>query len=1252
MKTTQRMNNKLGWFSWLFLGAGLLAAAIVYWQGSAMVEREMSSQLDFRAREAQYNIERQVSVYTEILRGLQAQFVANPDLSRRAFQQVAATLDLNHRLPGVQAAAFTRKYAASEREQIAASQQTELLENNPGYPAFTMPPATSLPDIFIVQYIEPIAKNQGGAWFEQGTEPKRRSAIERARDSGEWSVSGRVRLFVAPGNVDGIVFFLPLYRGGEVPASVEQRREKFHGTVLLAVRVDDMLRSVFGPKLLDDLDIRIVEQSGTQPQAAADNLIFNSANYRDTAMLPASNDSLPLTRRLTVAHGGNAWEVIVTALPKFSNTSQQWLPSIAAFAAVVLSLLVFFFMRALDYSRQVADARTREIARSLDSREKQLNGIVESIDQVLWTFEMPAGTLNYVSPAVERVYGHPADAFYANARLWLECIHPDDRSSVRAGSKAIVETGSKTIHYRIVRLDGEIRWMRYDAHFIAGTVPGSGRIDSVGSDITEQHRLEQSLQRSNRALRAIHECKAVIVGSKLENALLQGICEVIAQSGYRMAWAGICGADGSAAIAPVAAAGLHHDYVGCISAVLEAGVRGDSLIGSALRSRMPSVANRFDSDPRLMHCRTEALCRGFNSMIALPLLHEDEMLGILNVYAAEQDAFDAGEVDLLTGLVHSISDAIAALRHRSRHQATKIELRLFKRAIEASANAIVITSAVAPDYPVTYVNPAFERMTGYPADEMIGRSLRVLQRNDAQQPGLQEIRATVRERGTGQAVVRNYRKDGTLFWSEVFIAPVKDDAGTVSHFVAAKYDITETRHYQTELEFQANHDGLTALANRNLLHDRLRQAIGHAGHDDDPVWVVFIDLDRFKFVNDTLGHQAGDALLKLVAKRLMDSVRVTDTVARLGGDEFVLVLSERNADRPSTGVVQRIMNAIAQPFVIEEHEFFLTSSIGIAVYPNDGEDSDTLIKHADVAMYRAKDLGRNNFQFYTAEMNQRALERLRIEGDLRLALERGEFLLHYQPQLDLHSGCMVGMEALIRWNHPTRGLVPPASFINLAEETGLIVPIGHWVIRTACAQNKAWQRAGHAPLRVAVNLSAAQFAQHDLVQLITAALDDAQLEPRYLEIELTESLVMTDVARTIGILRELKALGVHVSIDDFGTGYSSLSYLKRFPIDVLKIDQSFVRDITVNPDDAAIVASIISLAHSLRLNVIAEGVENEEQLMFLRDKGCDQIQGYYFSRPVPGEAIDILLQQGKKLQMEQLGLTQKASVSRICAPAT
>jgi len=332
--------------------------------------------------------------------------------------------------------------------------------------------------------------------------------------------------------------------------------------------------------------------------------------------------------------------------------------------------------------------------------------------------------------------------------------------------------------------------------------------------------------------------------------------------------------------------------------------------------------------------------------------------------------------------------------------------------------------------------------------------------------------------------------------------------------------------------------------------------------------------------------------------------------------------------------LQRIMEVVTQPLTIDSHRFYPTCSIGIAVYPTDGEDAETLIKHADVAMYRAKEIGRNNFQFFTPALNEKALERLRLETDLRKALERDELVLHYQPQVSLHSGRIVGMEALIRWQHPQLGMVPPGRFIALAEETGLIVPIGQWVLRTACRQTRAWQEAGLGILRVAVNLSARQFGERDLVQSITAILAETGLAAQHLELELTESMVMDDVERTIGILHELKALGLHLSIDDFGTGYSSLSYLKRFPIDVLKIDQSFVHDMTANADSAAIVKAIISLAHNLRLQVIAEGVETESQLAYLRENRCGQMQGYYFSRPLAADAFEEILRQGKMLELK------------------
>ena len=472
---------------------------------------------------------------------------------------------------------------------------------------------------------------------------------------------------------------------------------------------------------------------------------------------------------------------------------------------------------------------------------------------------------------------------------------------------------------------------------------------------------------------------------------------------------------------------------------------------------------------------------------------------------------------------------------------------------------------------------------------------------------------------------------GDTRWFLVNGQPVFDDQGQLVGYRGTGSDITERKLTEQRVHHVAQHDVLTGLPNRSLLQDRLGQAIAYANRSGRPMWVMLIDLDRFKFVNDSMGHKAGDVLLMTVAARLTASLRDTDTVARLSGDEFVVILSEDHDEPLTPEIVQRVMDSVAQPVMLGTKEFFVTCSIGVAVYPSEGTPADSLIEHADIAMYSAKKMGRNNFQFYTPAMNEESLERVRIEGALRNALERNEFVLHYQPQVDLKTGQIVGMEALIRWQHPELGMVPPNRFIGIAEETGLIVQIGAWVLRTACAQNKAWQDAGLGRLRVAVNLSARQFGAADLISGLEAVLQDTALDPDCLEIELTESLFMSDVTPAVELLHRMKSLGVNLSIDDFGTGYSSLSYLSRFPIDVLKIDRSFVADITHDANDAAIVTSIIALAHNLKLAVIAEGVETLDQLDYLRSHGCDEMQGYYFSKPLAAEDFEVLLRQRRAL---------------------
>ena len=529
------------------------------------------------------------------------------------------------------------------------------------------------------------------------------------------------------------------------------------------------------------------------------------------------------------------------------------------------------------------------------------------------------------------------------------------------------------------------------------------------------------------------------------------------------------------------------------------------------------------------------------------------------------------------------------------------------------------------------VNDGGQRNLGYTAEELTTLTPLDLKPEFTQQ-SFDTLLAPLR-RGETQTLVfetAHKRKDGSLYPVEVRLQLSQTESPPV--FVAIIQDITERRQAEERLRHLAHHDPLTDLPNRILLLDRLNQAMQEANRLDRLVAVMFLDLDHFKTINDTLGHDIGDALLKAVAERLRASVRPGDTISRLGGDEFTITLANVAHVDDVIHVAQKIIGHFISPFRIGGRDLFISPSIGITLYPLDEKDAESLLRDADVAMYRAKELGRNRFQFYTPELNVRAARRLELETGLRQAIERQEFILHYQPLVDLKTGRIRGMEALLRWQHPEFGLIQPLDFIPIAEETGLIVPIGEWVLKTACAQIKAWHDTGFPALQVAVNLSSNQLRDKNLIDVVKQALDSAGLEARYLDLELTESVLMQDMDLAVTILKELKAVGVSFSLDDFGTGYSSLSYLKRFPIDYLKIDRSFVHDITTDSFGAGLVQAIIAMANVLNIKVIAEGVETQEQLEFLRHHGCDITQGYYCSKPLAVEPFTELLQDWDRLR--------------------
>jgi diguanylate cyclase (GGDEF)-like protein len=621
--------------------------------------------------------------------------------------------------------------------------------------------------------------------------------------------------------------------------------------------------------------------------------------------------------------------------------------------------------------------------------------------------------------------------------------------------------------------------------------------------------------------------------------------------------------------------------------------------------------------------------------MGVPLVAADRVIGLYAVDKAEPGFFTSDHVRLTEAIAPHAAIAIQNARLFAQLQQSEERLTRQVSEFQTLLDVLPIGIGIArdPECRVVTANPHLARQLGLPPGSNtsftsggteIGRVQLLYDGRPLAPAEMPMQRAATEGRDIVHMemdVVRDGRPVATVVG---YAAPLFDEDGRPRGAIGATLDITERKRAEEQVRTLAYHDGLTGLPNRLVFQDRLALAVAQAHRRGKGLAVLFLDLDRFKVINDSLGHSVGDLLIREVAVRLRSCLRVGDTVARLGGDEFTLLLPDVEDAMDTVRVANKALEIIRMPFDIDGRELFVTASMGISLYPGDGHDPETLVKNADAAMYRAKEQGRDTYQLYTPALNATALERLALESSLRKALAQDELLLHYQPILDVATRRVHGLEALLRWRHPELGLVSPGEFIPLAELTGLILPMGPWVLRTACAQTRAWQER-QPGLRIAVNLSARQFQEPGLVSHVTAALEETGLEPRYLQLEITETNAMHHAQTAIQTLRELKALGVGLSIDDFGTGYSSLSYLKRFPIDTLKIDQSFIRDIGTDPDDAAIASAIIALAHTLKLSVVAEGVETPEQLSFLSRYGCDRTQGYLFSPPLPAEGCAELL---------------------------
>jgi len=804
----------------------------------------------------------------------------------------------------------------------------------------------------------------------------------------------------------------------------------------------------------------------------------------------------------------------------------------------------------------------RNLFADVARREEQFRSIVYQVPGAVFRARA-RGAIDFVSEAIEDIGGvSAASLMRADTDAWSALIHPDDRALRRQVTRDALMSGrAYEVEYRILDAGGRQRWVLESGQ--PQRVPGEDGfwVDGIISDISERKDNEMRIQ----ALLAEQ-------GAILDNVMF-GV--VITRD-------------------------RHVVSVNRRTEQLFGYPAGD-LVGQPSSVFFLSAADYAASESEFF----QRLIRGDDTSHERQFRCSD---GSLRWCMVSGSSIDPGRPEL--GNVWVFADI-------SERKENEEKLRLSATVIEHIADGVMVVDMAGT---IVAVNPAFTHITGYGADAVVGKPWSVTRSSRNDQDMYWAMWRQLSETGFWRGELWSTRQDGETYLEWLTVSTVRNDAGKVTHYVGVFSDITRLKESQEKLDYLAHHDPLTSLPNRLLFNDRLVHAIGRATRVNQQLAVMFIDLDRFKNVNDTLGHHVGDELLKQVANALGLRLRDGDTLARLGGDEFIVLLEDVDGSYGAGQVAAKMMGMFEQPFLVAEHELFVTGSIGISLFPANGQDANLLVRNADVAMYRAKSRGRNGYQFYSSEMDGEGIERLRMEALLRRAIERNEIFLHYQPQVEIGSRQLIGVEALVRWHNPELGLVSPVRFIPMAEDTGFINQIGEWVLFEACRQMRRWDEAGLLVPKMAVNLSVRQVERGAMTALVAQVLEETGLAPRRLQLEVTESVIM-NTGDALAFVHELHAIGVGLAIDDFGTGYSSLAYLKQLPVDVLKIDRSFIKDIALDSNDEAIAIAIIQLGKSMNLSVIAEGVENEEQAAFLLRHGCTRAQGYLYGRPVAPEVL-------------------------------
>ena len=1171
---TYNMTRILRHFSlaYIIVALGTVVSLVVWYLTGQVVERQTRTDLDAEAQAAISVIERRTQRNIDLLHGLEGLFGHDLSVSRAEFNRYVSSLNLAHRFPGVRAMEFIKRVKNGEKTVYENTVRTDRSIEVNGYPDFSIKPGDVQPEYYVIHYLEPMRGNEPAFGLDIRSRDESRAASERARDLGEPIATGRYQLIQDSGSQLGMVVYLPVYETYREKRTIEQRRAELAGFVNVVFRAKHLFADVMGSGKRGGSMFHVHDVGPTGAAVAPpspDNLLYSSIEPGSPQSMAHPDNEVS---RL-IAIGGRQWLIRFSGLDSYGYPLLQPLSLFVLIAGLVISILLFMVLRTQSHSRAAAERMAEGATRELRDQLSFSRQLLEAIPNPVF-FKDAHGRYIGCNRAFEEFTNRPRSEYMGKTVLEVTTSEAAKRHQ-EIEIELLRHGGTKVYEMSVVRsTDGQ----QFDAIFNKATfVDTDGKVAGLVGiiiDISDRKALERTLSESNQKLRSIIEGSPLAIIARD----LQGVISLWNPAAEKIfGWKA-------------------EEVVGTSHSIVPDDIRADVL---AMRRQVEQG----------MMLSLEETRRVRKDGVVM-----DVSLSVAPIHDGKQS---------IVGTMVLIADVSRRKQAEDALRESEAQLRLAMEAADmASWYWNVDTGQIS-------FSDGFGPLFGLPRGSFFKEYAKFLAsiHPDDRSATDASVQRAIKLDTNFDMECRVVWPDGSVHWLAVKGQVMRAPSGRAERIVGVTTDITTRRQAEQRIAYLAHHDALTGLPNRVLLQDRIGQAIAHSHRNATQVAVLFIDLDHFKTINDSLGHQQGDLLLQLVAARIEGCLREIDTVSRLGGDEFVIVipaLSNDDEGSDATTVAVKLLEALSAHFHVHSHDLHIGASIGISIYPNDAETAEILMRNADTAMYQAKERGRNQYQFFTSEMNATAQQRMTMQMQLRRSLQANDFCLYYQPIFAADSQELVGFEALLRWRNAVGDLVRPGEFIAVAEDSGLIIPIGEWVIGEACRTAARWQKCGRR-LQIAINVSAIQLRRKSFAGMVAAVLAETGADPRQIEMEITESVIVGGHEEALAALTNLHAMGIRIAIDDFGTGYSGLSYLKQFPIDTVKIDQSFVRDLTVDPEDEAIVRAIIAMSKSLRLNVIAEGVESAEQLSMLCELGCDLAQGYYFSHPLSIEAADAFI---------------------------